>query len=775
MPGDSERNLGALVGLLELAQQSEQGNHEQVLARVEELLAELETEDDEIAASGRASIASYGGNSSMELGRPGDALRFAEIELEAAVAAGNSATLRARGLNMRAIAREALGRLAEATADYEEALRALEGVSDSDDSQAGAMRRLISYHLAHLRGTRDESAEGMSELILDAALAHDAPGPLRSTQLAALNARAWAMSMRGDHEGALEILERARRDHPDADDRFAGVLASNIGMEHFASGRVDDAVRELLAARVLHARGGCHAELAMDCFNLAAITAGSRGALEDSAAYLAEAWNALRTGEIRSILTVKVLGALAVTRLLQGDRRRSRAAAEKALDVYEGLRPELAQEEAEHAGPLTAYRQVLETLLFLAVAEGWFSDAIALIERGKGRFWYEEVARRRGRAAEAGLGIDGLEAWRGGWEMHVKDVAGHDTVVLSFLTGPERVFRVVSLNGRSQVTRLDVDMERLQALVDEARYDCMASSSRESASDEGLRELAGLLLGRISFPLDRSRLTIVLPDGPLWAAPLDALPVPEDPATTLADVAPLEVAPSLQILHALQDRVGAGERRWRPLVVADPDVNDLPPLPGARRQLETVREALPRRARAVYLDGRRATKPRVLAALEEATHIHFATHALAGMDEELSHLLLSDGRGGRDPLYAEDVQSLDLHADIVFLSACGTSIGRASTGEGMASLARAFLFAGARCVIATLWPVPDEEAAELTRLFYAELADGRRGARALREARLSARAGGASPRTWASLQLVGDGDSAHERTYGALEQVAWRS
>src|SRR5438067_1798433 len=67
----------------------------------------------------------------------------------------------------------------------------------------------------------------------------------------------------------------------------------------------------------------------------------------------------------------------------------------------------------------------------------------------------------------------------------------------------------------------------------------------------------------------------------------------------------------------------------------------------------------------------------------------------------------ADGR-----LTAEEVYGLDLHADLVFLSACRTALGRIS-GDGVAGLARAFFYAGAASVVSTLWDVADEPTSQL--------------------------------------------------------------
>ncbi len=116
------------------------------------------------------------------------------------------------------------------------------------------------------------------------------------------------------------------------------------------------------------------------------------------------------------------------------------------------------------------------------------------------------------------------------------------------------------------------------------------------------------------------------------------------------------------------------------------------------------------------------------------------------------------------------IEQVRLDADLVVLSACETALGRELAGEGLLGLTRAFQLAGARAVLASLWPVADDSTAELMRRFHANLRAGMAKEEALRHAQLdfirgaagdppagAARAGLAHPFFWAAFQLYGDG------------------
>ena len=92
------------------------------------------------------------------------------------------------------------------------------------------------------------------------------------------------------------------------------------------------------------------------------------------------------------------------------------------------------------------------------------------------------------------------------------------------------------------------------------------------------------------------------------------------------------------------------------------------------------------------------------------------------------------------------------------LSACSSNTGAMLRGEGVMSLARAFFQAGAHTVVASLWRLRDDEAADLFDRFYRHLGRGRSVAAALQAAQRDMIRDGAPAAAWAGLVVLGDGD-----------------
>jgi CHAT domain-containing protein len=109
-------------------------------------------------------------------------------------------------------------------------------------------------------------------------------------------------------------------------------------------------------------------------------------------------------------------------------------------------------------------------------------------------------------------------------------------------------------------------------------------------------------------------------------------------------------------------------------------------------------------------------------------------------------------------LNAEDVAGMDLEAtELVVLSACETGLGSVRVGEGVFGLRRAFLVAGAKTLLMSLWKVPDRETRGLMERFYEELLGGAGRADALREGQLAVKRRHANdPLYWGGFVCEGD-------------------
>ena len=152
------------------------------------------------------------------------------------------------------------------------------------------------------------------------------------------------------------------------------------------------------------------------------------------------------------------------------------------------------------------------------------------------------------------------------------------------------------------------------------------------------------------------------------------------------------------------------------------------PLPYTRRESEAIARSFPTRT-ITLLQGQDANETAVKNAAPHADWIHLATHGL--VDESRSELLAAlaftppaANTAAVDDGFLHLFEIYEMHLDcaLAVLSACGTHHGRQIQGEGVFALSRGFLVAGARRIVASLWPVADESTAILMADFFARIA-----------------------------------------------------
>lgn len=145
-----------------------------------------------------------------------------------------------------------------------------------------------------------------------------------------------------------------------------------------------------------------------------------------------------------------------------------------------------------------------------------------------------------------------------------------------------------------------------------------------------------------------------------------------------------------------------------------------------------------------------ATKHVLHTQAQEYRYLHLATHGVLDPKRPLaSGLLFADGL-----LQAQEIFNLELHADLVVLSACQSGLGVLQPGEGLVGLTQAFLYAGTPSVVASLWRVDDAITAQFMQNFYRHLRAGVPKAQALQQAKIAALR--YHPFYWAPFVLVGD-------------------
>jgi CHAT domain-containing protein len=322
-------------------------------------------------------------------------------------------------------------------------------------------------------------------------------------------------------------------------------------------------------------------------------------------------------------------------------------------------------------------------------------------------------------------------------------------------------------------------------------------ADRDVRYGRAARGLYDLLLAPAAALLKGKTALVIVPDGPLWELPFQALMTAE--SRFLLEESALAYAPSLTVLRETirLRRKSAAPRAATLLALGNPAFGAQPsaptaagkpallaggpePLPEAEKQVVRLK-GLYGEGRSRVLTGAEATEERFKA--EAASHgvLHLATHGILDDQNPMySHLLLAqpapDAQAGQARAAAEakedglleawEILKMDLRADLAVLSACETARGRVSAGEGMIGLTWALFVAGVPTTVVSQWKVRSDSTANLMVEFHRELSAPAAGGRvskaeALRRAALKLLKEKGSqyrhPFWWAGFIVVGDG------------------
>ncbi|HTY40323.1 MAG TPA: CHAT domain-containing tetratricopeptide repeat protein [Thermoanaerobaculia bacterium] len=394
----------------------------------------------------------------------------------------------------------------------------------------------------------------------------------------------------------------------------------------------------------------------------------------------------------------------------------------------------------------------------------------------------------------------------------IRDALDPGTTLLVYSVGIDRSLLFVvearpTTETAPSVYDLPVGEKALRKSV--ARLRNLLTLKASAAVRKEARNLYDLLVKPAERQALRSQRLLILPDGPLHTLPWGALEA--DDRRYLVESKPIHVGISVSVYDELREArkhsnananiqlTAFGDPRYtnspdnKPAVrrgggksdaavppgdpladefaeLEDPQLRAvarggyrLQPLPASRKEVEEI-AALYAPKSVAYL-GADATEEKAKSIGRDVPLIHFATHAIINerfpLDSALVFTIPEHPKEGQDNglLQAWEIfEQMRIDADLVTLSACDSGLGKEMGGEGLIGLTRAFQYAGARSVLASLWKVEDKATAELMKHFYTYLKSGMTKDEALRHAQIDLIHSTAysNPRDWAAFQLNGD-------------------
>lgn len=665
------------------------------------------------------------GTSYRRVGRNGDAREQYVIAIERALAVRDERSegdLRGR----LAIALRQLGRLEEAIEEYDRAIAIAARFGAAGEVAVNKMNRASA--LFELGRVRDGTAGGV-----DAWRGFEAQGNTRFALRTLLMLRQHAPA----DELPPEAAERLRGLFTDTEHNDAAVvMLSHRGAAQAAAGDIESAREDLtLALELVRGRGDRFEEVrallnrarvlsdndpdaAFADVHAAAALARSLGSGElEVDAYEAEADVALASGlltELRDTLRALDRGWTVLRRRLSRDADRVALADRSA----QGLKRCAAAFVDAHED----------------------ETAVAVLELARARAFGDLLAGLAGQADEPWPDPLDLAPAR-----DLLAVLGPRAVALSLEIVEDHILAtIMDAANPPRVEFADMTREELAGILDDFRSELIIYRGQAAQTWESR---AASVLASSAAALDGADPIALLLDGPFHELPVHALPMPD--GRRLIEHARIVHAPSLHALALMRRRPGLRE---------DDPMNTV----------ATVGVAFPDEARAISirasgpcLSGRRIPKEQVHDVASRAKVLHFACHGFFDGETPLdSGLLLSTDMPPSldDVLSVRDLDEWHLQSDLVVLSACETGLGRIAPSDFL-GLARGFAAAGARSVIASLWPVDDLATQRLMLALYDDIQRQRdAGSRVNVAAALRAAQLGLADRPlheWAAFKLIG--------------------
>lgn len=281
-------------------------------------------------------------------------------------------------------------------------------------------------------------------------------------------------------------------------------------------------------------------------------------------------------------------------------------------------------------------------------------------------------------------------------------IAGDELMAWRFGRNSVRLVRRISTKAIAREVGERLFFQLSRAL----RPGALSGPRLRRLSDDATRELQRIWTMMLAPVLgdDRPERLLIVPHGPLHGLPLHAA---HDGDSVLAERSTVSYAPSASVWFQLQKAHSVVPRRGSILVVgvadtAAPRIEDEARLVAALHPGASVRL------------GSDATVDAVRRLMRDCDQIHFACHAEFNSEHpEASGLRLADRH-----LTAREIHGMRLRAELVTLSACDSGRSQVEGADELLGLLRAFLGAGARRVLAGLWPVQDEISLNLFARFH---------------------------------------------------------
>lgn len=605
----------------------------------------------------------------------------------------------------------------------------------------------------------------------------------------------------GRRREALDYLNRALEQHRATENRAGQARTlQEIGDYHRAAGDLIKALGAYTEALELTTATENRIEGAMVCYSLG-VTYTLQGDYQKASEYCLRGLSLIRSvGGRRG--EAELLTSLGYLREKQGDLQEADALYEQAIAVREQIRTASRLEEFK-TEVAAEYVELYSHAILLKIKLGKASEAFDLSERAKARALLDQIngvriamrtsadrelieqeqslrfelaslekklrdemagggspearaplAQRlnQGRQDYAEIVIRlkasnpeyaELQGYSPISRVEIQRLLGAETTLLSYYVTASKTLVFVLTRDSFNVVEIPAGEKELRDAIDWFRN----FASLRGPVPASLRQLDGWLIAPVRQQVKTPRVCVIA-HGVLHRLPFAAL---YDGKTYFGEQHTIYYLPAASLLPSIKNRNQQAGKRM--LALAQANAAGWPSL----RYVDREADAIARLYQGKALLTGQASKAEFLRLAGDYDILHIASHAELNTRSPLfSRILLTPDQNGGQGLEVREIYELNLsHTGLVVLSACETQLGAQSRGDDIIGLNRAFIYAGAATVIASLWTVDDQATGLLMRSFYTHLKRGMGKAEALRMAQTETRRQFPNPYYWAAFVLTG--------------------
>ncbi len=323
---------------------------------------------------------------------------------------------------------------------------------------------------------------------------------------------------------------------------------------------------------------------------------------------------------------------------------------------------------------------------------------------------------------------------------------GSVALVEYMVTENELVAWVVTKEG-IEVARVPLEEKRLNSLVADYRERIQKLAPVEEQS----KQLHSLLIKPVESFIAGKRVLGIVPHGHLHYISFSSL---KDEQNYLVEKYPLFYSPSASVMQFTFKGQTKRGRDIKVLALGNPDLGDFNyDLPLAEMEANAIKWDFPK---VDIFTRENATESWLQDHISEYQVIHIASHGeFDPVNPLFSSLKLARTATEDGNFEVNEVFGLEINADIVTLSACQTGLGDIVGGDELVGLNRAFIYAGTKSILSTLWRVSDISTAVLIKHFYRNYGKENKAV-SLRKAQLLVKRLYPHPSYWAGFNLTGD-------------------